>query len=560
MPVSPGRKPCSHDAAGPVPSYPRASRGPPHAADCRCLEQAGDDASRRRRSGFPTSPRSSPLDTWILLWYKFRGRRLTSARHNTWRSGHRRRTSSTAICCGRAEPSRVRQLAVGSSAAASGRRWRQVIPGEVHPVDVFAPVSLGTPPKLPFCAIWSFTPGRLGHVLNLSSPRIGPGMKQRWCGTSPTAHGNMPRRSISPRSNGSTGSRKGLCSPQSAMCLRSSASTSTIAAGRIPSSGSDSPRRVSGSSTTIVRMVSGEAPLVVFVSSRISDQTLWARNATFDVLQQPDWIVPWLFEHTPASSESLPDCYLGKVRSSDLVIWLVDETTTPPVRNEIVAALETSKRILMFRISPPPSDSATELLVTHVGTKWDYVADSIDLKVKLRMALGDAIVSNWRAAGRTTTPPMLDVLHDRSRSRCVDRWLATGLPQELAITLADDPSVGALDIPVLHSRRFAIIRAEIGAGKSLAAERLFQDALARARNSKQERTPVFLEARHIIGPLEQTITKEVGAAAIPDSDSLLVIIDGLDEVPPDRRARLARAARHLTAEWGSARAIVTRAC
>ena len=93
--------------------------------------------------------------------------------------------------------------------------------------------------------------------------------------------------------------------------------------------------RASGRSTTMARMIAGEAPLVVFVSSRICDQTLWARKTTFDVLQQPDWIAPWLFEHTPASSEPLSDSYLSKVRSSDLIIWLVDETTTLAVRNEI---------------------------------------------------------------------------------------------------------------------------------------------------------------------------------------------------------------------------------
>ena len=35
---------------------------------------------------------------------------------------------------------------------------------------------------------------------------------------------------------------------------------------------------------------SGEAPLFVFVSSRISPQTLWAREAVAEVLQQPDWL------------------------------------------------------------------------------------------------------------------------------------------------------------------------------------------------------------------------------------------------------------------------------
>ncbi len=137
---------------------------------------------------------------------------------------------------------------------------------------------------------------------------------------------------------------------------------------------------------------SGEPPLVVFVSSRISTQTRWARDAVADTLQQSNQFKPWLFEHAPASSEILADSYLAKVRESDLVIWLVEQETTEPVRAEITAALEATRRILMFRITPPPSDSATESLITCVGTKWDYVADAADLKGKLQAALGDEIV------------------------------------------------------------------------------------------------------------------------------------------------------------------------
>ena len=170
----------------------------------------------------------------------------------------------------------------------------------------------------------------------------------------------------------------------------------------------------------------GETPLAAFVSGRISSQTRWARKAVTEVLQQSDHFEPWLFEDTPASSESLVDNYVAKVRESDLVIWLVEHEITDPVRDEISTALEANRPILMFRITPPPSDAATESLITRVGTKWDYVVDAMDLKGKLQAALGDEIVRKWRAAGRSANPAVLNVLDARSSEPMhrpvVGRW------------------------------------------------------------------------------------------------------------------------------------------
>ena len=300
---------------------------------------------------------------------------------------------------------------------------------------------------------------------------------------------------------------------------------------------------------------SGEPPLVAFVSSHISDQTRWARQTVAAVLRQSGQFKPWLFEDAPASSEPLGDSYLAQVREADLVIWLVERKTAEPVRDEILAARETNRRILIFRIAPPPSDTGTESLITLVGTKWDYVADSADLQGKLHAALGDEIVRAWRAAGRSTKPATLDILSARSRSRCIERWLAAGIPDNIAESLADDPSIGLLQVPIFASNRFAIIRAEIGAGKSLVAERLFQDALRLARTPGNEQTPIFLEAKHIHGTFEQTLSKS--GYELVTGGSTLVIIDGLDEAPENRRVELAQAAKRLTFEWPSTRVLVT---
>ena len=133
--------------------------------------------------------------------------------------------------------------------------------------------------------------------------------------------------------------------------------------------------------------------------------------------------------------------------------------------------------------------------------------------------------------------------------------MAAGIPDNIAESLADDPSIGLLEVPIFASNRFAIIRAEIGSGKSLVAERLFQDALRLARTPGNEQIPIFLEAKHIDGTLEQTLSKS-GYEIVADG-SMLVIIDGLDEAPENRRVELAQAAKRLTFECPSTRVLVT---
>ena len=299
----------------------------------------------------------------------------------------------------------------------------------------------------------------------------------------------------------------------------------------------------------------GESPLVVFVSSRIAREVAWAREAAVEVLNEADWLTPWLFERTPPSTQALDESYLSKVRTADLVVWLVETETTAAVRREIRTALETGRRILMFRVSPPPSSLETESLVEEVNAKWTFVADAADLKTKFQNALNDELVRAWRETGRPTTPAVLESDALRSRARCIERWLAAGLTVELAGDLADDSSVGVQKVPFLAPDRFALLCGGVGSGKSLAAERLYQDALNRAREGQTAR-PFFVEAKSVVGSLEARLEWSVGNGHRP-TETCLVVVDGLDEAPPDRRLELARAARRLSIESPLLQVLVT---
>ena len=252
----------------------------------------------------------------------------------------------------------------------------------------------------------------------------------------------------------------------------------------------------------MLTLAASEPPLVAFVSGRIHDDTKWARDAVAEVLESPSWLRPWLFEHTPASTQEVVEGYLEKVRDSDLVVWLIEIDTTDAVRNEVTTAVNANRPILMFRTAQEASDPSTESLIKYVGTKWDSVADGAELKRKLGLALWDEVARAVRKAGQSPQPALLQAFKARSRARCVERWLASGVASTTAESLADDPSIGLLTVPLFASNRLTILRAEIGAGKSLAAERVYWDALCEAEETGTD-SPVFLEAKNIVGPLAE---------------------------------------------------------
>ena len=80
----------------------------------------------------------------------------------------------------------------------------------------------------------------------------------------------------------------------------------------------------------------------------------WARDAAVEALTKNPTLVPWSFEYTPASSGLQTSRTWRSVREADFfVVWLVGDTTTLPVRDEIAEALAANKRL--WAITLPPS-------------------------------------------------------------------------------------------------------------------------------------------------------------------------------------------------------------
>ena len=274
-----------------------------------------------------------------------------------------------------------------------------------------------------------------------------------------------------------------------------------------------------------------ESPLVVFISSVMNnDEVNCARKATRDVIDSIEFGRSWVFERTPASSEAAVVGYLRKVREADFVVWLVGSETTQPVADEINECITSERRLLVFRLPSDQRDAKTRELLDTVRqiVKWQDVESVTQLPQHIKQALNDEVVR----ALRNPTPPLrrkkLREIDSFSVSRCRRAWKVLGVPDELANTLAEDRAVGnVLDFPTPGAY---FVAGEQGAGKSLASERLLQQAIQQALDNSSEPFPIYLSARGFTGSLSGYVEEECRGYADPFIHGIFLIVDGADEL------------------------------
>jgi hypothetical protein len=305
----------------------------------------------------------------------------------------------------------------------------------------------------------------------------------------------------------------------------------------------------------------GEQPLLVFVSSVMCPELEWAREETEHTIGHAPFLVPWVFEFTPASSEPVDEGYLRKVREADFVIWLVGEEITEPVQKEIREALASDRRLLVVKLPADQRSEATEALLREVGlrAKWVDVAEVGSLRRALELTLGDEIVRAVRSKPGLGRLTRLEELGRASRARCIMRWQAAGVPWAEAVKLADDPFVGAPG-PELQARgeqQILLLIGEIGAGKSLIAERMLQGAISEARENADAPVPVYLEAQSAVGQLREDIEDAASSLGNPRIQGAVVIIDKADEAGTSPAAELLNEARVLAGTWPRTMVVIT---
>ena len=142
-----------------------------------------------------------------------------------------------------------------------------------------------------------------------------------------------------------------------------------------------------------------------------------------------------------------------------------------------------------------------------------------------------------------------------SEVRCTVRWQALGVSREEAATLAADPAIGAAPpelVAALESGardgRVTILSAALGAGKSLALERVYQRALSRLSEKPECPLPVFLRASEVSGPLRDAVEARTPPGD-PSRQGCLLCLDGIEAPGFSRASELLEEARELADAW-----------
>lgn len=304
-----------------------------------------------------------------------------------------------------------------------------------------------------------------------------------------------------------------------------------------------------------------ERELRAFLSSVMEEPLREARQVVVDALDGVPFLAPWAFEYTPASSEAVDSAYLRHVRDADLVIWLASADVSTPVANEVREALAARKRLIIVRYGSGVRSIQCQGLLDEVGLRAKYAdAETLDeLRSSLEMAIGDEMVRSWRGQPDMGRLALIDALGSASLARCTGRWQAPGLPRGEAITLAADPTIGALpeELAPTSEAPVVVLSTEMGAGKSLAADRHLQVAIARLLGNGSEPVPVWLAANQARNGLQAAVMSSCEGLGDPRLQGATVIVDGLDETGIDAAEELLGAARELATMWPQTTVLLT---
>ena len=302
-----------------------------------------------------------------------------------------------------------------------------------------------------------------------------------------------------------------------------------------------------------------ENPLLVFISSMQDEELSRARTLAIDTVNKYPGMRVWAFEDAPASSEAARDRYIRNAGSADLVVWLVGSKTSVPVSEEIYACLAAGGKPLPFLLPVQLRDSQTQELIERVEkvVTWRKVEDTERLPEHIHKALTDEIVRRFRDPVPWNHDLFLKQKHRESTTETKRLWTTLGVPDGIAGELADDNSIGnKLPFPTSGT---LTVTAQQGSGKTLAAHRLYQQALVNRLQDHFQPFPIFLNARNISGDLKDQIEGSTREHGNVYTQMVLVIIDGLDETGRHKANQLLNHAQSYTdANQNVAAVLMTR--
>ena len=302
-----------------------------------------------------------------------------------------------------------------------------------------------------------------------------------------------------------------------------------------------------------------ESGLLVFISSRQSEEMKQARCEAEKAIDEFPLTRPWVFENMPASSEDARDHYVRYASKADFVIWLVGDETTSAVVDEIHACMSVHGRLLAFMLPTISRDEHTCKLIDEVSeyAKWREIEAIDELGTHIRAALRDEIIRQFQNPELPGRRPRLIREREETILRCKQSWTVLGVPDAVAVQLARDQTVGyGISLP---DKGILMVVGDQGAGKTLALQRLYQNAIDEALEDSSKPFPIFVAAGDIQGSLRDHVDSATKGYAFADVQGALILVDGLDEIGRDSANRLLdNAAPYVEANPNMALVVATR--
>ena len=182
--------------------------------------------------------------------------------------------------------------------------------------------------------------------------------------------------------------------------------------------------------------------------------------------------------------------------------------------------------------------------------------DQIERTIAGSMPLGQGSPTSGKS-GRLSR---LAKLYDDSRDWCIQRFLLTVSDISEATNLADDLSIGVppAELNVVAGEVILLI-GELGIGKTLIAQRLFQQAIKQAQENEVAPIPIYLESGQWkqASSLKQAVEDAVNGLANPSTQGVAMILDGLDKVDSGLANHILTQACLLAGKWQNTTAIIT---
>ncbi|MBW4472558.1 MAG: NACHT domain-containing protein [Stenomitos rutilans HA7619-LM2] len=235
----------------------------------------------------------------------------------------------------------------------------------------------------------------------------------------------------------------------------------------------------------------------------------------------------------------------------------------------ITAALQAGQVLAFGERSVAVGGSANEAVIVPGDNNRIVIHQGASVEEMRQVIL--EVMQAWQGVTIAPKPPTeeealssrlsrLEKLYQNSRDLCIQRFWTVLLDIDEATNLADDPSIGVLpDELSLVSGAVVLLVGELGIGKTLLAQRLFQQVIKQAQENEAAPIPIYLESGEWkqATSLKQVVESAASDLGDPATQGAIVILDGLDEVDSVLANQILGKACLLATNWRNTTVVIS---